>query len=221
MKKTDIDKLHPDTYITNASTPLERMTHWALAGSCIVLFITGIGFMFHSLNFIQRLFPFPHGAKIVHHYAGAIFAIALIFTILVWAKDCFFDAEDMKWFSVLGGYIIRTDKHFNLGKFNPGQKIFTWYCIIAGIAVSITGYIMWTPFDFARQTVQMSYPIHAFCAFLFGIGWLGHWYLGAWANPGSVSVITSGRARLSWCAHHRPRWLKKMQSEGKLKIVEK
>ncbi|MGA1870757.1 MAG: formate dehydrogenase subunit gamma [bacterium] len=220
MTKQDTKRFHPDTYISNASTPLERITHWMLAGSCIVLFITGIGFMFRSLNFIQKVLGFPHGAKVIHHSAGVVFIISLVLAIFVWISDCFFDAEDIKWFKVLGGYLIRTDEHFNLGKFNPGQKIFTWYCILFGIVISITGYIMWAPFSFSRYTVQISYPIHALCAFLFGIGWLGHWYLGAWANPGSVSVITSGRARLSWCLHHRPRWLKKMEEEGKLHIAE-
>ena len=220
MSNTNIDKLPPNTYISNASTAFERFTHWALAGSCIVLFITSIGFMFHPLNFIQQMLGFPHGAMTIHFYAGIIFAISLVLMLIAWAKDCLFDLEDIKWFKVLGGYVVRTDQHFDLGKFNPGQKIFTWYVFIFGVVIAVTGYIMWTPFDFSRQLVQISYPIHALCAALFGIGWLGHWYLGAWANPGSVNVITSGRASLAWCAHHRPKWLRKMKKEGKIRIAE-
>ena len=221
MSKIDIDQFSQDTYITNASSAIERVTHWGLAGSCIILLITGAGFMFRSLNIIQGVLSFvPGGARTIHHVSGVVFIIFLILAFLIWTKDCLFDSEDIKWFKLLGGYLIRTDEHFNLGKFNPGQKIFTWYCIIFGIAVSITGYIMYTPFDFAKSTVRISYPIHALCAAAFGIGWLGHWYLGVWANPGSLSVITSGRARLVWCAHHRPRWLKKMQLEGKIKIAK-
>ena len=50
MSTVNIDKLPPSTYITNASSAFERFTHWALAGSCIVLFITGMGFMSSSAN---------------------------------------------------------------------------------------------------------------------------------------------------------------------------
>ncbi len=43
--------------LIQASTPFERVVHWVLGGSCLFLFLTGFGLMFHSLSFIARLFP--------------------------------------------------------------------------------------------------------------------------------------------------------------------
>lgn len=203
--------------VTNGSTVLERIAHWTLVGSCLICLITGFGFMFRSLDIFQKIFGLPHGAKHVHHFFGLMFFISLFLVFFVWVKDCGFDKEDIKWFKVLGGYIIRTKQHFDLYKFNPGQKIFFYYTVIFGMLISITGYIMWRPFSFNRYIVQMSYPVHALCAFLFAIGFLGHGYLGSWANPGSITVITSGRVTRAWCEHHRPRWTKKMIKEGRLK----
>ena len=203
--------------VKNGSSALEKVAHWTLVGSCVICMITGFGFMFRSLDILQRIFGWPNGAKTVHHFFGLVFFISLILTFLVWVKDCGFDSEDIKWFKVLGGYIIRTDQHFDLYKFNPGQKIFFWYTIIFGGIVSVTGYIMWNPFAWSRGTVQVSYPLHALSALMFAIGFIGHGYLGSWANPGSLSVITSGRVTKAWCEHHRPRWTKKMLKEGKLK----
>ena len=205
--------------VVNGSTTIEKIAHWGIVISCVICMITGFGFMFRALDIFQKIFGLPHGAKVVHHFFGLVFFISWILVFLVWVKDCGFDAEDFKWFKVFGGYIIRTDKHFDLYKFNPGQKIFFWYTVIFGAIVSVTGYIMWNPFAWSRGTVQISYPLHALSSLMFALGFIGHGYLGSWANPGSLSVITSGRVTRAWCEHHRPRWTKKMAKEGKLKEV--
>jgi formate dehydrogenase gamma subunit len=205
--------------VVNASSAWEKIAHWSLVSSCVICMLTGFGFMFRALDIFQRLFGFPHGAKTVHHFFGLVFFLSVILTFLVWVRDSGFELDDIKWFKVLGGYLIRTDQHFDLYKFNPGQKIFFWYTIFFGLVVSVTGYIMWSPFSWSRGTVQFSYPLHALSAFMFALGFIGHGYLGSWANPGSLSVITSGRVTRAWCNHHRPRWTRKMVKEGKLKEV--
>ncbi|MDQ1255212.1 MAG: formate dehydrogenase subunit gamma, partial [Euryarchaeota archaeon] len=151
--------------VINGSTAIERIAHWAIVISCALCIVTGFGFMFHSLDIFQRIFGFPHGAKTVHHFFGLIFFISLFLVFFVWVKDCGFELADIEWFKVLGGYIIRTDKHFDLNKFNPGQKIYFWYTILFGAVISVTGYMMWNPFSWSREMVQMSYPLHALSAF--------------------------------------------------------
>ena len=38
-----------------ATDAFERIVHWTMAISCIILFITGLGMMFRSLNFIGTI----------------------------------------------------------------------------------------------------------------------------------------------------------------------
>ncbi len=38
-----------------ATGPFERVVHWCVALSCLLLCITGMGMMYHSLNFIGSL----------------------------------------------------------------------------------------------------------------------------------------------------------------------
>lgn len=191
-----------------ASTKTERIVHWLLAGSLIVLFITGSALAFPFLNFIQNIFGGPYIMKFIHHVIGLAFFISLFLVFFVWCKDCLFEASDLNWLVKAGGYIIHTDEHFDLGKFNPGQKIFFWYTLFFGLMSSITGYIMLYPADFKSPgaLVQWSYPLHVLAYAMFGIGWLGHWYLGVFANPGSLSSITSGWIPKPWAEHHRSKW---------------
>ena len=190
-----------------ASTKTERIIHWFLAGSLILLFITGSALAFQFLNFIQPVFGGPYAMKFIHHLLGLVFFISLLPILIIWIKDCLFEADDFKWLIKAGGYIIRTDDVPPLAKFNAGQKIFFWYTLFFGLMASITGYIMLYPADFTNSAlIQWSYPLHVLAYGMFGIGWLGHWYLGVYANPGSLATIISGWIPKDWIDHHRAKW---------------
>jgi len=192
--------------LVKAATKVEIIVHWALAGSLIILFVTGSALAFKFLNFIQILFAGPYIMKSIHHIVGLIFFISVIFVFFMWLKDCLFEADDLKWIVKAGGYIIRTHDLPKLAKFNPGQKIFFWYTVFFGLLASFTGYLMLYPANYNSTLVQWSYPLHVLAYAMFGIGWLGHWYLGTAANPGSLCALTTGWAPKSWVLHHRGKW---------------
>jgi len=190
-----------------ASTKTERIVHWFLAGSLIMLFITGSALAFQFLNFIQPVFGGAYSMKFIHHLFGLVFFISLFLILIIWIKDCLFEGDDFKWLIKAGGYNIRTDDVPPLSKFNAGQKIFFWYTLFFGLIATITGYIMLYPANFTNSTlIQWSYPLHVLAYGMFGIGWLGHWYLGVYANPGSLATIISGWIPKDWVDHHRAKW---------------
>jgi len=70
-----------------ATGPFERVVHWCLALSCLFLCITGMGMMYHSLNFIGTIFGGMGNLKVIHNYTGIFFGVSLLFAIVMWWKE--------------------------------------------------------------------------------------------------------------------------------------
>lgn len=199
-----------DTNKIEVTGAFERVVHWVLAISCLVLLFTGLGLLFKSWTVITGIFGGTLNLKIVHDVVAWVFMVSLPFAFIVWVKDCFnfFTSEDMKWYSKVGGYLTRETVHFNLGKFNPGQKIFWWWVIIGGVLMSITGLALMYPGSVSPQTVLLAGALHVLVMITLALFILVHIYLGTIGNPGSVSSIFSGRVTRKWAKTHRPAWLK-------------
>ena len=70
-----------------ATGPFERVVHWCVALSCLLLCITGMGMMYHSLNFVGTLVGGMGNLKMIHNYGGIFFGVSLFFTIVMWWKE--------------------------------------------------------------------------------------------------------------------------------------
>ena len=118
--------------LIKATDAFERIVHWSLALSCLLLCITGLGMMFHSFNFIGDMMGGLRSLKYVHNFTGLFFGVALYFTIRMWWKEAgvFSFPEDLDWIKVAGGYLWHVDKVPEVGKYNPGQKAF--FLVVAG-----------------------------------------------------------------------------------------
>jgi formate dehydrogenase subunit gamma len=194
----------------NASTPFERFAHWVLAISCLLLLVTGLGLLFKSWSWIAALFGGGWALKLVHDVAAWFFMAGLAMGFSVWSKDCLsFDEEDNKWFAKMGGYLQREPLHFNLYKFNPGQKLFFIWVIVGGIIMSLTGLALMFPESMSRGLVQFAGALHVLVMITMALFIIIHIYLGTIGNPGSVSAILSGKVSRAWARTHRPRWLEK------------
>ena len=77
----------------------ERILHWMLALSCLLLCVTGLGMMFQTFNFIGLLFGGLKSLKLVHNFTGLVFAVSLILVIRMWWKEAgvFVLPEDLDW----------------------------------------------------------------------------------------------------------------------------
>jgi len=112
--------------LIKATDAFERIVHWSLAVSCLILCITGLGMMFHSFNFIGTLMGGLKSLKYIHNFSGLFFILAIVFTIRMWWKEAgiFSMPEDLEWMMCAGGYLWHVDKVPEVGKYNPGQKAF-------------------------------------------------------------------------------------------------
>ncbi len=131
---------------------IERSAHWLLAGSFILLGITGLVTLFGRVAFIPL---FGHEAfstvaiasKWIHNWVAWGFMMGLILIFVMWVAHNIPNRHDLVWLSK-GGGLFSKGTHPPARKFNAGQKIIFWAVIILGVSVSASGLSLLMPFEF-------------------------------------------------------------------------
>ncbi|MEP5728499.1 MAG: formate dehydrogenase subunit gamma [Sulfitobacter sp.] len=129
---------------------IERFAHWMLAGSFILLGITGLISLFGRKVLIPA---FGHDAfavlavasKWVHNNVSWAFMLALIMIFVMWVVHNLPDRTDINWLLKGGG--IFSSGHPPAKKFNAGQKLIFWSVIILGTSISVSGLALLFPFE--------------------------------------------------------------------------
>ncbi len=175
----------------------ERLVHWTLAISCLVLCFTGLGMMFHSFNFIANIMGGLVVTKYVHNFTGLLFGLALLLALKMWWHEAgvFSMPEDLEWIKTAGGYLWHVDEVPAVGKYNPGQKMFFLAIAGFGVIMVITGIIMWFPLSFPSWMVRWLFVLHVLGFVVIFPFFFVHLYLGTIGSPGSLDAMTTGRVR--------------------------
>lgn len=192
----------------------ERVVHWAMALSCLILIITGFGFLYQQeLGWLNTIFGGQHIAKRFHNWSGVVFTIAVIFSIGLWLPEALsFTKEDRQWFGMLGGYLSKYKEPPPQGKINAGQKLVVWLVVIFGILISASGFLMWlTPGS--KGVMMLGHFLHNISFFVFAILVPLHIYLATAANPGTFRIMTRGDVPLYWAKKKHAKWIKDMGIE--------
>jgi formate dehydrogenase subunit gamma len=184
----------------------ERYNHWVLMLSFIVLFITGLGFMYNSLHWLNTIFGGAHLARDIHNWAGLVFGISLLFTIGNYLGESLrFTSDDTKWLGMKGGYFSKESPPPQ-GRLNAGQKLFYLCVLVFGLLISISGLIIWLAAD-NRPWVSASLVIHTLAFLVFAVAVPLHGYLATAANPGTFRVMTHGKVPLEWAKKKHAKWI--------------
>jgi len=185
----------------------EIINHWLLAGSCILLMVTGFAFLFH-LDPVASVFGGFNGMKTVHNWGGVVFGLSLLYSMRHYLKDSLeYDADDRQWFKVAGGYLSHNVVVPPMGKYNPGQKLYYLAIVVAGLAIALSGFGIWLMKD-NSAVMLLSHLVHniAFCIFVLAVP--VHIYLGTLANPGTFQLMVSGTLPLESAKKKYPKWMK-------------
>jgi len=197
-------------------TTSQRVLHWIVTVSFFTLLLSGLGLYSRLFHGYFNLFGGGVNAILVHKITGVIFFFSSLYMFINHLKDIStFDADDKEWFKTQGGYLSRSESHFNIGKYNPGQKLFALFIGAATLVLGITGMFIWLPADFPRWLVQFS-------LFLHGLMFVGsimfvivHVYLATIGNPGTIDAMLYGDVRKLWAKTHHPKWYKEVSGNNK------
>lgn len=129
---------------------VERFAHWLLAGSFILLGVTGLITLFGRKGLIPFIGRDAYStlatlSKWVHNNVSWAFMLALVMVFFLWVLHNIPNRHDLVWFAKGGGII--GSGHPPAKKFNAGQKIIFWSVIILGASISASGLALLFPFE--------------------------------------------------------------------------
>ncbi|WP_350334127.1 formate dehydrogenase subunit gamma [Coralliovum pocilloporae] len=130
---------------------IERFGHWLLAGSFILLGITGLITLFGRIGLIpivghDAFATLASGSKWIHNNVSWAFMLGLALIFVLWVAKNIPDRTDIKWLAV-GGGLFSKGVHPPAKKFNAGQKMIFWSVIVFGTSISLTGLSLLFPFE--------------------------------------------------------------------------
>ncbi|WP_224380227.1 formate dehydrogenase subunit gamma [Roseovarius carneus] len=199
-------------------TSIERFAHWLMAGSFIVLALTGLNLVLGRTMILPWL---GEGAfstistwgKIAHNYVGWPFMLGLILSFLVWVSHNMPNKVDAEWIAQ-GGGLLKKGVHPPAKKFNAGQKVIFWSVTLGGAALSFTGVMMLFPALAGTQADWQLYQlIHGIVAAGLSFIIIAHIYIGSVGMEGAFDAMGSGEVDLNWAKEHHSLWVDEV--EGK------
>jgi len=197
----------------------ERFCHWLTAVSFVLLGLTGLNVTFGKVLLRPLVGPelfsdISQIAKYVHNFTSFAFLTGLVLITVLFFKDNLLRKVDIDWVRQGGGFI--KSKHAPAGRFNLGEKFVYWLSVAAGLAVSVSGFVLLFPFygtDIADM--QIAQIAHAVVAILFIALILGHIYIGTLGMEGAFEAMGTGEVDINWAREHHDRWLTEKLAEGR------
>lgn len=194
------------------ATAFEIFNHWVLAGSFLILAITGFGFLFH-LQQVVSIFGSTNAMKVWHNYTGIVFSVSLFLTVFNYLPVSLkFSADDIGWVLKAGGYLSMKSKVPPQDIINAGQKIYYLFLLLFGSAIAASGFFIWLrpQVPDIRKWVLLSHLIHNIAFDLFMIAVPLHIYLGTLANPGTFRIMVYGTVPLEWARKRHAKWVQRL-----------
>jgi formate dehydrogenase subunit gamma len=192
----------------------ERALHWFVTVAFFTLLLSGLGLYSRLFNGYFSLFGGGRNAILFHKIAGVLFFCSSLLMFFNHKKDMnSFDEDDFSWIARGGGYLSRDKFHFNIGKYNPGQKIFAIFIGVVTVIFGVTGVVIWSQASFPRGLVQISLLLHGLM-FVFAVMFVMlHVYLATIGNPGTLESMLYGQVRKIWARKHHPKWFREVDGK--------
>jgi len=212
---------------------VERFGHWLLAGSFIVLAISGLLMLYGKAAIMPLIGKDAFAAllgwnKIAHNYLAFAFVAGLALTFAVWVAHNIPSRLDLVWLAK-GGGLFSKNVHPPSRKFNAGQKIIFWSTMLLGGSLAVSGWALLFPFEYAffaptfeklnmlglnlpttltpMQEMQLVQLWHGFVALVMIAIIVAHIYIGSLGMEGAFDAMGAGEVDLNWAKEHHNLWV--------------
>ena len=200
----------------------ERWVHWFVAGSFILLALTGLALLF-GRNVLKpvigpEVFAIVANASLQsHNLFGPIFIVGLVIMIVLYMRDNLWQKGDLEW-ALKGGFL--NDSHPPSWKYNLGEKVWYWSIFFGGLALAGSGLMLEFPWLFEQLTqLQLAHIVHAVAALALIAFSFGHIYLGIWGVEGALDGMTQGYVDVNWAKEHHGWWADEVM-ESNAAVIE-
>ncbi len=191
-------------------TLTERVTHWMVAVSFVLLALTGLNITYGA--YVLRPLIGPEAfttltlwGQAVHQYLAFAFLLGILIMLVRWAGQNIPRRVDWEWIRA-GGPLAKS--HPPAGKFNAAQKALYWLSMLAGLALSVTGILLMAPYLLDNVTLQQwAHVAHGLLAMGMIAMILGHIYIGTIGMEGAFEGMRDGEVDYNWAREHHSAWL--------------
>lgn len=188
----------------------ERLWHWVAGFSYIYLLLTGLAFWSPWLFWLAILTGGAPLARMLHPWAGVIFAVGVLQMYRMWASQMHVTPEDKAWFASAQHYVRNDDdKMPPAGRYNAGQKSLFWGFEICTVLLLLSGLVMWFPEYMPANLIillRIAVLTHASAALLTIGLFMIHVYMGVFAERGAFGSVIRGEVTLAFAKRFHPRW---------------
>ena len=202
-------------------TPLpDRLCHWAMVACFFLVAMSGLSWLFPSLNWLNGVFGTPQMARLLHPFFGIVVFVALVYLFIRFVKYNLPEKEDRLWLenvkSVLAG---DHSKPLHIGKYNAGQKFMFWGIMGLICALLLTGLVIWRAYFahlFPIPVLRVALLLHAVAGVGLMLLIIGHIYLAFWVK-GSIRGMVTGYVSHAWAKAHHDRWHAQISAKASAK----
>lgn len=192
-----------------------RALHWTVALFFFLCLLSGLPIWTPLFGWMAHLLGGLSVCRVIHPWAGLLFAVASLAMFLHWRRDMGMGAEDRAWLrpETVVSYLRHTRNDRDVGKYNGGQKLFFLTVVLGALGLLLSGLVLWLPTSFPQVVRATSILLHEVTFILFTVAIVFHIYLGTAALPGTFGAMTRGTVSRAWARVHHPRWYREVTGE--------
>ena len=200
--------------IVDRHSPFVRINHWTAAISMILLWLSGFALFYPRLFFLSDLFGGGQNTRALHPWLGVIVFVAFYGLFFRFWRACMFAEGDGRWMLGLPTLMLGGDEEKlpEVGRFNPGQKMFFWAMAGMLIVLLVTGLAMWDEYFFSYTTIEqkrLMVLVHSTFAVLAVCGVIVHVSMVLWER-GTLQAMTRGYVTGGWAWKHHRKWFREL-----------
>ena len=220
---------------------IERFSHWLMAGSFIVLAITGLNMLYGKYVLLPVIGPeafsaFTSAGKYAHNFIAFAFMVGLAMSFICWVLHNIPSKLDIRWIQE-GGGMFDENLHPPAKKFNAGQKIVFWAVMLGGLSISLSGWALLYPYETHMmsktfgllnmigfnlstditplQEQQLQQIWHGIVSLVLIVLIIAHIYIGSVGMQGAFDAMYSGKVDRNWAKEHHGLWVEEEDAKVK------
>ena len=197
----------------------ERVMHWIAGLSYVYLLLTGLAFYTPHLYWIAVVLGGGATSRLWHPIVGLVFTLVVVWMYVEWKNDMRTTPADLEWKKTFRYYVRNEDELVaGAGRFNYGQKQFFWIMFWGGLALLISGLVLWFTQYVPWSLYWLRYVailVHVVGALLTIGAFIIHVYMGAAVVRQGFSSVIRGEVSEQWVKTHHPLWHSQVTGESK------
>jgi formate dehydrogenase subunit gamma len=190
-----------------------RIAHWIVAVSFILLGLSGLALFYPPFFFLTAIMGGGETARLLHPWIGLVLALGYCYLFARFILVCLPAPEDVTWMLRAADVMAGREENLpEIGKFNPGQKLYFWLMAGAIVLLLVSGVIIWRIYFGAFTTIELqrvAVLTHSIVAALAILGFIFHLHMATW-EAGSLSAMIRGTVTGGWAWKHHRKWLREM-----------